>query len=462
MFTCFFLPFLKHIVSAMIGGGIIWFFRQDEIDLLFKNNSRLTREHRELKSNHTRLKNEHKAFKIRSQSELGEWKIKNQQMNAQLQNLNAKPSSALKSEPETASEESATIEKEIIKKVEKIVEVPVEVIKEVEKRVEVQVGVIKEIEVIAVQKVPTEIFKEVSVPKEIVTEVEKIVNVPLPLIKEIEAIEQRQVPVELIREIEVTREVPVEKIIEKPISIIKEIEATCIQKVPVEIVREVPVEKIVEVEKEVEVIREVPVEVIIEKIVEVPVEIIREVMREVPSAPVNPPLVDPDESLKSATDLESSSATENADTEDLEYLNKLNLGDGPNDEEESYILTNEFAEEMVNEKDKANSDITINKTVESEEVLSGIVEKDFENRDNLIVIEGIGPKIERLLFKNGIYTFRQLARMSVSDLKDLLSDEGPRYQVNDPTTWPLQAELAAEGNWDELREWQEKLDSGRI
>ena len=56
----------------------------------------------------------------------------------------------------------------------------------------------------------------------------------------------------------------------------------------------------------------------------------------------------------------------------------------------------------------------------------------------------------------------QLAQLSVIDIKDILSDAGPRFRVHDPTTWPLQAELAADGNWDELREWQEKLDGGRI
>jgi hypothetical protein len=30
-----------------------------------------------------------------------------------------------------------------------------------------------------------------------------------------------------------------------------------------------------------------------------------------------------------------------------------------------------------------------------------------------------------------------------------------------PGTWPKQAELAAEGKWDELKAWQEELDGGK-
>lgn len=82
-------------------------------------------------------------------------------------------------------------------------------------------------------------------------------------------------------------------------------------------------------------------------------------------------------------------------------------------------------------------------------------------RDDLKVIEGIGPKIEQLLFSKGITTYGQLAATSVQQLKDILSEAGPRYSLHDPGTWSAQALLAANGEWENLRAYQEFLHGGK-
>jgi len=33
--------------------------------------------------------------------------------------------------------------------------------------------------------------------------------------------------------------------------------------------------------------------------------------------------------------------------------------------------------------------------------------------------------------------------------------------MHNPGTWPKQAEMAAEGKWDELKVWQDELDGGK-
>lgn len=81
--------------------------------------------------------------------------------------------------------------------------------------------------------------------------------------------------------------------------------------------------------------------------------------------------------------------------------------------------------------------------------------------DDLKKIEGIGPKIEELLNNSGIYTWAQLSETEVETIKGILSDAGSRFTTHDPGTWPRQAKLAAEGKWDELNEWQDKLDGGK-
>jgi predicted flap endonuclease-1-like 5' DNA nuclease len=82
-------------------------------------------------------------------------------------------------------------------------------------------------------------------------------------------------------------------------------------------------------------------------------------------------------------------------------------------------------------------------------------------RDDLKVVEGIGPKIEGLCNVAGIYSFAQLAEASPETLKGILTEAGSRFQMHDPTTWPAQAALARDTKWDELKTWQDELNKGR-
>ncbi len=89
-------------------------------------------------------------------------------------------------------------------------------------------------------------------------------------------------------------------------------------------------------------------------------------------------------------------------------------------------------------------------------------EKDADvEPDDLKKVEGIGPKIAELLNNAGITTFAQLAKTDAEKIKEILSDAGSRYKMHDPTTWPKQAGLAAEGKWEELKKWQDELDGGK-
>ncbi len=76
-------------------------------------------------------------------------------------------------------------------------------------------------------------------------------------------------------------------------------------------------------------------------------------------------------------------------------------------------------------------------------------------------IEGIGPKIEEHLHAAGLATFADLAAAPIEKLKGILADAGSRYTMHDPTTWPQQSQLAADGKWDELKKLQDELDGGK-
>lgn len=81
--------------------------------------------------------------------------------------------------------------------------------------------------------------------------------------------------------------------------------------------------------------------------------------------------------------------------------------------------------------------------------------------DDLKIIEGVGPKIESLLKDAGIKTLNQLAQTPVDDIKAVLTAAGDRYRMHDPGTWPSQARLAANEEWELLKQYQDDLDGGR-
>ncbi len=81
--------------------------------------------------------------------------------------------------------------------------------------------------------------------------------------------------------------------------------------------------------------------------------------------------------------------------------------------------------------------------------------------DDLKKIEGIGPKIAELLNAAGIQSYADLAGTDIDKIKEVLDEAGSRYKMHDPTTWPEQAQMAADGKWDELKELQENLKGGK-
>lgn len=82
-------------------------------------------------------------------------------------------------------------------------------------------------------------------------------------------------------------------------------------------------------------------------------------------------------------------------------------------------------------------------------------------QDDLKIVEGIGPKIEELYHAAGIKTWKQLSTTSVEISQKILNDGGDRFAMHNPGTWADQAKLAYEGQWAELKKWQDELDAGK-
>ena len=79
--------------------------------------------------------------------------------------------------------------------------------------------------------------------------------------------------------------------------------------------------------------------------------------------------------------------------------------------------------------------------------------------DDFKKLEGIGPKVAALLKENGITTFAQLSETSVERLNEIL--EANKLQMMHPGSWPQQAKLAADNDWEALEKFQDELQSGR-
>ncbi len=80
--------------------------------------------------------------------------------------------------------------------------------------------------------------------------------------------------------------------------------------------------------------------------------------------------------------------------------------------------------------------------------------------DDLTKVEGVGPKAAEALVNAGIATFADLAKSKPEKVKEILTEASSRMAHLDPTSWPKQAQMAADGKWDELKEWQDNTKGG--
>lgn len=83
-------------------------------------------------------------------------------------------------------------------------------------------------------------------------------------------------------------------------------------------------------------------------------------------------------------------------------------------------------------------------------------------KDDLKVVEGIGPKIASMFHEGGINTWKALSETAVARCQEILDGGGERYKVHDPASWPMQAKMCYEGKWTELAKWQDEHDHGKL
>ena len=239
-------------------------------------------------------------------------------------------------------------------------------------------------------------------------------------IKTAAALEKYEARTEVIPEV-IKEDVQLEQKIEMPIEEKAEI--------PEEVKAEIPV-----VEQKVEV-PEIKVEVPVESKSEEPVE---EVKTEI---------------VESASEMEHTVKAEAKPEKEKPVKVKPVKAETEKDEAKS---EKPVVEKVKTEKVKAET-----KKEEKPETKGAKKDSKKSSTDDLVIIEGIGPKIAEILVADGITTFQLLADTPVKKLREILDNAGSKFKMHDPGSWPKQSKLAAEGKMDKLKVLQEQLKAGK-
>ena len=81
-------------------------------------------------------------------------------------------------------------------------------------------------------------------------------------------------------------------------------------------------------------------------------------------------------------------------------------------------------------------------------------------KDDIEIIEGIGPKIAAVLATNGITTFAKLAEAKAEDISAMLKASGGRFSLANPASWAEQAALLRDGKMEEFQKLCDALVGG--
>jgi len=169
----------------------------------------------------------------------------------------------------------------------------------------------------------------------------------------------------------------------------------------------------------------------------------------------------------------------NSDPRDVDYLIPSNDDASKSINIIMTEVTNAIAEGLTERKSEKQADKEGKETAAKakpaaekvpavkEEVAAAKVEekkeapkKEAATADDLTKIEGVGPKAAEALVNAGISTFTKVADANADKMKEILTEASSRMAHLDPTSWPKQAKMAADGKWDELKEWQDNVKGG--
>lgn len=125
----------------------------------------------------------------------------------------------------------------------------------------------------------------------------------------------------------------------------------------------------------------------------------------------------------------------------------------------------EYTEDALNTVNEKLDDVkpskakkTTKKKVVKKEVAieEKIVVEKTEVINDLKVIKGIGPVLEKSLNELNVTSYEQISKMTLKNMGKLLTDAGINAKIYDLSGWKAQAKLALKGDMEAVKNWGRK------
>ena len=125
----------------------------------------------------------------------------------------------------------------------------------------------------------------------------------------------------------------------------------------------------------------------------------------------------------------------------------------------------EYTEDALNTVNEKLDDVkpskakktTKKKVVKKEVVIEEkIVVEKTEVINDLKVIKGIGPVLEKSLNELNVTSYEQISKMTLKNMGKLLTDAGVNAKIYDLSGWKAQAKLALKGDMEAVKNWESK------
>jgi predicted flap endonuclease-1-like 5' DNA nuclease len=118
---------------------------------------------------------------------------------------------------------------------------------------------------------------------------------------------------------------------------------------------------------------------------------------------------------------------------------------------------NTVNEKLDDIKPKKATKTAKKKVVKKEVVVEEkIVVTKTDVTNDLKVIKGIGPVLEKSLNDLGVTAYEQISKMTIKDMTKLLNDNGINAKIYDLSGWKAQAKLALKGDMEAVKNWERK------
>lgn len=114
-----------------------------------------------------------------------------------------------------------------------------------------------------------------------------------------------------------------------------------------------------------------------------------------------------------------------------------------------------YTDEILTEEPKKTAP-KAKKTTPVKKTTEKVVVEKTDVVDDLKIIKGIGPVLEKSLNELNITSYAQIANMTIKDLTNLLNDAGINAKIYDLSGWKAQAKLAMKGDLEAVKNWSKK------